>query len=107
MIESHGIEKWSAFKSGGRSFPAGFYGVMAYLVDLQNAAAPPVQSDGRAIQDDTGNDPKYPRWAYFKKIDGGESFTINSTFKDKSVTVVVRAYTDDGWQTHEQTIKLK
>ena len=84
VIESHGIDKWSSFKSGGRSFPAGFYGVMAYLVDLQNSVAPPVQSDGRAIQDDTGNDPKYPRWAYFKKIDGNESFKSYFSFTSGS-----------------------
>lgn len=80
VIESHGIEKWSSFNSGARSFPAGFYGVMAYTVDLQNSVAPPVQSDGRAIQDDTGNDPRFPRWAYFKKIDGDESFKSYFSF---------------------------
>lgn len=84
VVESHGIDKWSSFNTDGRSFPPGFYGVMAYLVDFQNAVAPPVQTDGRAIQDDSGNDEKYPRWAYFKKIDGGESFKGQFSFQSGS-----------------------
>lgn len=77
VVESHGIDKWSNFKTNDRAYPAGFYGVMAYLVDLEQAGAPPVASDGRAIQDDTGNSPTYPRWAYWQPVQGkGSSKTV-------------------------------
>ena len=70
VVESHGLDKWSNFKTNGNEFPPGFYGVMAYLVDLNQAGAPPVSPDGRTIQDDTGNSPTYPRWAYWQPVDG-------------------------------------
>ena len=84
VIESHGIDKWSSFKKNDRSFPGGFYGVMAYLVNIEDSVAPPVEADGRAIRDDTGNDPKYPRWAYWQKIDGSASFLSEFGFQSGS-----------------------
>lgn len=73
-VEAHGIDKWSSFNTNGRAFPPGFYGIMAYVIDLKDAGAPPVNQDGASIQGDNGNDPNYPRWAYFQKIDGSPSF---------------------------------
>lgn len=84
VVESHGIDKWSSFNTNDRSYPGGFYGVMSYLIDLEKTVAPPVETDGRAIQADSGNDPKYPRWAYWQKIDNGPSFL--ATFDYKSGT---------------------
>ena len=81
VIESHGIDKWSSFNKNDRSYPGGFYGVMAYLVNTEDSVAPPVAADGRAIVDDTGNDPKYPRWAYWQKIDGPTSFLENFDYR--------------------------
>jgi hypothetical protein len=84
VIESHGIDKWSSFNKNDRSYPGGFYGVMAYLVNIEDSVAPPVEADGRAIRDDTGNDPKYPRWAYWQKIDGSASFLSEFGFQSGS-----------------------
>lgn len=84
VIESHGIDKWSSFNKNDRSYPGGFYGVMAYVVDIENAVAPPVAADGRFILDDTGNDPKYPRWAYWQKVDGSASFLADFDFRSGS-----------------------
>ena len=81
VIESHGIDKWSSFNKNDKSYPGGFYGVMAYVVDIEKSVAPPVQADGRAIVDDSGNDTKYPRWAYWQKIDGPTSFLGDFDFK--------------------------
>jgi hypothetical protein len=84
VIESHGIDKWSSFNMNDRSYPGGFYGVMAYLVNIEDSVAPPVEADGRAIRDDTGNDPKYPRWAYWQKIDSSASFLSEFGFQSGS-----------------------
>lgn len=81
VVEAHGIEKWSDFKTNSRAFPAGFYGVMAYLIDLNQAGAPPVAADGRSIQDDTGNSTTYPRWAYWQPVDGRSSAHWNWDFR--------------------------
>ena len=74
VVESHGIDKWSSFNTNGRAFPPGFYGVMTYLIDLKEAGAPPINRDGGSITGDNGNDPNYPRWAYYLKVDGSASF---------------------------------
>jgi len=73
VIESHGIEKWSSFNKGDRSFPAGFYGVMAYVVDLDKTAAPPVSADGRALSSDEH------AWAIWQKVEGGKSTNYQQT----------------------------
>ena len=67
VVESHGIDKWSSFNTGDRSFPPGFYSVMAYVVDLDKAAAPPNNSDGTALSNQNH------AWAVWAKIVGGKS----------------------------------
>jgi hypothetical protein len=67
VIESHGIDKWSSFNTGDRSYPAGFYSVMAYVVDLNKAVAPPVTADQRALSNQDY------AWAVWAKVDGGKS----------------------------------
>ncbi len=78
VVEAHGIDKWSSFNTNGRSFPPGFYGVMAYVIDLNDAGAPPINDLGTSIDGDDGNNPNFPRWAYFQKIDGAPSFLTPS-----------------------------
>ena len=67
VIQSHGIDKWSSFKKGDRSFPAGFYSVVAYLVDLDKAYAPPTSTDGRSLSNQNS------AWAVMQKVVGGKS----------------------------------
>lgn len=67
VIESHGIDKWSSFNTGDRAFPAGFYSVMAYIVDLDKAVAPPVSADQRSLSNEDY------AWAVWQKVDGGKS----------------------------------
>jgi hypothetical protein len=67
VIESHGIDKWSSFNTGDRSFPPGFYSVMAYVVDLDKAAAPQVKSDGDGLSN------QYNAWAVWARVLGGKS----------------------------------
>ena len=67
VVESHGIDKWSSFNTGDRSFPPGFYSVMAYVVDLDKAAAPPNNSDGTALSNQN------QAWAVWAKVVGGKS----------------------------------
>ena len=71
-IESHGIDKWSSSNFGDRAFPPGFYSVMAYIVDLNKAAAPPVRPDGTSLSNDDW------AWAVWQKVNGGRSneFTL-------------------------------
>lgn len=71
VIESHGIEKWSSFKFGDRAFPPGFYSIMAYVVDLDKAVAPPVRSDGTSLNNDEW------AWAVWQEVDGGPSNRFN------------------------------
>jgi hypothetical protein len=73
VVESHGIDKWSSFNTGDRSFPPGFYSVMAYVVDLDKTAAPPVTSDGRSLSNE-----EYA-WAMWQKVEGGPSTEFGST----------------------------
>lgn len=71
VVESHGIDKWSDFKAGGREFPPGFYSIMAYVVDLDKAVAPPVNNDGSSqLNDDWA-------WAVWQKVSGGPSHGFN------------------------------
>lgn len=67
VIESHGIDKWSTFNTGDRSYPAGFYSVMAYVVDVDKAVAPAVSSDGRALSNQDY------AWAVWARVVGGKS----------------------------------
>jgi hypothetical protein len=67
VVESHGIDKWSMLNKGDRSYPPGFYGVMAYVVDLNKTAAPPVTADGRSLSNE-----EYA-WAMWQKVEGGKS----------------------------------
>lgn len=76
VVESHGIDKWSDFKAGGREFPPGFYAVMAYVVDLDKAVAPPVNSDGSSILNDDW------AWAVWQKPVGGRSNEFNLQYFD-------------------------
>lgn len=67
VVESHGIDKWSSMSYGDRNFPPGFYSVMAYVVDLDKSAAPPVSADGKSgVSDDYG-------WGIWKPVFGGPS----------------------------------
>jgi hypothetical protein len=73
VVESHGIDKWSSFNKGDRTFPAGFYSIMAYVVDLDKTAAPPVTSDGRSLSNEEF------AWAMWQKVQGGKSTDFEST----------------------------
>ena len=80
VIEDHGIDKWCTLNINGTFFPPGFYGIMAYIVNLADAGAPPINILGASIDGDNGNDPNYPRWAYFQKIEGEPSFIGHSIY---------------------------
>lgn len=73
VVESHGIDKWSSFNFADRDFPPGFYSIMAYIVDLNKSAAPPVNPDGTSISNDDW------AWAVWQKVDGLSSnkFDLN------------------------------
>ena len=77
VVESHGIDKWSNFQYGDRQFPPGFYSVMAYIVDLDKNAAPPINSDGTSL----GNDDW--AWAVFQKVEGVPSNDFNISVGDR------------------------
>jgi hypothetical protein len=77
IVESHGIDKWSNFKFGDREFPPGFYSVMAYIVDLDKNAAPPINSDGTSL----GNDDW--AWAVWQKVQGQRSNQFNVSVGDR------------------------
>ena len=77
VVESHGIDKWSNFKFGDREFPPGFYSVMAYVVDLDKAAAPPGRPDGSSIENDDW------AWAVWQKVDGGASNRFDKSVGDR------------------------
>jgi hypothetical protein len=81
VLESHGIDKWSSFNTNNRHFPPGFYGVVAYYIDLAQAGAPQVNSDGRVITGESGNTAAFQKWAFFKKIDGEESFKADWKYR--------------------------
>ena len=67
VVESHGIDKWSSINFGDRSFPPGFYSVMAYVVDLDKQVAAPVNSDGSSKLNDEWS------WGVWQKVSGGAS----------------------------------
>jgi hypothetical protein len=67
VVESHGIDKWSSLKFGDREFPPGFYSVMAYVVDLDKAVAPPGSNDGGSLDNDDW------AWAVWQKVSDGSS----------------------------------
>ena len=73
VVESHGIDKWSSFNFGDRAFPAGFYSIMAYVVDLDKSVAPPVRADGTSLSNDDW------AWAVWEKVSGQPSneFRVN------------------------------
>jgi hypothetical protein len=71
VVEAHGIDKWSSFKFGDRTFPPGFYSIMAYVVDLDKAVAPPVRSDGTSLNNDEW------AWAVWQEVNGGPSNKFN------------------------------
>jgi hypothetical protein len=71
VVESHGIDKWSNFKFGDREFPPGFYSVMAYIVDLDKNARPPINSDGTSVSNDDW------AWAVWQKVQGNASNGFN------------------------------
>jgi hypothetical protein len=77
VVESHGIDKWSNFKFADRAFPPGFYSVMAYVVDLDKQAAPPVNPDGTSISNDDW------AWAVWQKVNGGRSNQFNLPVGDR------------------------
>ncbi len=74
VVQAHGIDKWSNIETVSQAFPPGFYGVVTYLVILEDAGARNFGTDGRATSNDDGNDPKYPKWAYYIPVDGTRSF---------------------------------
>ena len=64
VVESHGVDKWSTLGFGDRAFPAGFYSVLAYVVDLDKTVAPPVRADGTSLSNDDW------AWAVWEKVSG-------------------------------------
>ena len=79
VVESHGIDKWSNFKFGDREFPPGFYSIMAYIVDLDKAAAPPINADATSV----GNDEW--AWAVWQKVQGQRSNQFNTNVGDRKL----------------------
>jgi hypothetical protein len=76
VIESHGIDKWSEFRFGDREFPPGFYSVMAYIVDLDKNAAPPINSDATSVSNDDW------AWGVWQKVEGMRSNQFNISVGD-------------------------
>jgi hypothetical protein len=77
VVESHGIDKWSDFKFGDRSFPSGFYSVMAYIVDLDKQVAAPVNADASSQSNDEW------AWAVWQKVAGSSSNQFNINVGDR------------------------
>ena len=100
VVEAHGIDKWSNLKFGDREFPAGFYGVMAYVVDLDKNAAPPINSDGTSL----GNDDW--AWAVFQKVQGGSSNRFNISVGDRKNLADYVAVLGDSFLIEGVRIKL-
>lgn len=67
VVLSHGRDKWSSFNFGDREFPPGFYSIMAFVVDLDKAEAPPINFDGTSRNNEDW------AWAVWQKVDGGKS----------------------------------
>ncbi|MDA2975574.1 MAG: hypothetical protein O2926_02860, partial [Actinomycetota bacterium] len=100
VVEAHGIDKWSNLKFGDREFPAGFYGAMAYVVDLDKNAAPPINSDGTSL----GNDDW--AWAVFQKVQGGSSNRFNISVGDRKNLADYVAVLGDSFLIEGVRIKL-
>jgi hypothetical protein len=77
VVESHGIDKWSSFNFGDRAFPPGFYSIMAYIVDLDKNAAPPINSDATSVSNDDW------AWAVWQKVQGSRSNQFNLNVGDR------------------------
>jgi hypothetical protein len=77
VVESHGIDKWSSLDFADRAFPPGFYSVMAYVVDLDKAAAPATNQDGTSLSSDDW------AWAVWQKVQGGSSNGFNISVGDR------------------------
>ena len=78
VVEAHGHGEWFQKRRKQVEFlrlnipDNGFYYVVAYVVDTSfRGSAPLVNPDGSALREDDGNDPSFPRHAYFRKVDGG------------------------------------
>ena len=73
VIESHGTGAWTSIRKSGTNYqfnPAGFYGVIAYVVDTKFTADRPfVKPDGSVLNDDDGVNRAVPRYAYMYPID--------------------------------------
>ena len=72
VVQAHAIDKWSMMHNYKR-FPSGFYGIMVYRIDtlgIENNQ--PTCNKGGCPADD-GNDPAFPRFAYYLEVDGGSS----------------------------------
>jgi hypothetical protein len=100
VVESHGIEKWSSFNFGDRSFPPGFYGVMAYVVDLNKVGAPPVRPDGTSLYSDDW------AWAVWEKVRGVRSNEFNLTVGDRKVLGDYVAVLGDAFEVDGVRIKV-
>jgi len=74
VIEAHGVDKWST-QLIDRRFPYGFYGVMAYIVNLKDYdyrtwTVTDINPWGDTLPEDDGNDPRFKRPAYYLPVDG-------------------------------------
>jgi hypothetical protein len=73
VIESHGTGAWTSIRKSGTNYqfnPAGFYGVIAYVVDTKFTADRPfVKPDGSVLNDDDGVNRAIPRYTYMYPID--------------------------------------
>jgi hypothetical protein len=70
VIESHAIGRWSEVFTKNK-FPQGFYGVLAYVVDTSYTGETIyVGPQGESLPEDFGNDPRFPRYAYYEPIYG-------------------------------------
>lgn len=100
VVESHGIEKWSSFNFGDRSFPPGFYGVMAYVVDLDKVDAPPVRPDGTALYSDEW------AWAVWEKVNGSRSNEFRLGVGDNKILGDYVAVLGDSFVVDDVRIKV-
>jgi hypothetical protein len=72
VIQSHGIDKWSLLHDYKR-FPLGFYGIMAYRIDTMGIGNTQPVCNKAGCPTDNGNDPNFPRFAYYLEVDEGSS----------------------------------